>query len=109
MRAVGATDEEIAREMVDMRDQAKEITRAGMTPEEVPVPEARNIAKYGSWQAVTDVFMRTGYAVDRELGLECRPCPPYRRRCERVTGVRRLRSPVSAGVRRRRPPRSPNP
>ncbi|WP_327739325.1 hypothetical protein OG749_41435 [Streptomyces nojiriensis] len=90
MRAAGATDEEIAREMVDMRNQAKEITRAGMTPEEVRVLEERNTAKYGnplgptadqlyvkygSWQAVTDASMRTSYAVDRELSLEYRPCP----------------------------------
>lgn len=90
MRAAGASDEEIARELVDMRNQAKEITRAGMTPEEVRVLEERNIAKYGnplgptadqlyvkygSWQKVTDASMRTSYAVDRELALEYRPCP----------------------------------
>ncbi|MER7463385.1 hypothetical protein [Streptomyces sp. NPDC097981] len=90
MRAAGATDEEIAREMVGMRNQAKEITRAGMTPEEVRILEERNIAKYGdplgptadqlyakygSWQQVTDASMRTSYAVDRELSLEYRPCP----------------------------------
>ncbi len=90
MRAAGATDEEIARELVDMRNQAKAITRAGMTPEEVRILEERNTAKYGnplgptadqlyakygSWQQVIDASMRTSYAVDRELGLEYRPCP----------------------------------
>ncbi|MEW1804765.1 hypothetical protein ACIGO7_02835 [Streptomyces virginiae] len=90
MREAGASDEEIARELVDMRNQAKEIARAGMTPEEVRVLEERNTAKYGnplgptadqlyvkygSWQKVTDASMRTSYAVDRELALEYRPCP----------------------------------
>ncbi|MFE1908002.1 hypothetical protein ACFW96_30705 [Streptomyces gardneri] len=90
MREAGFTDEEIARELVDMRNQAKEITRAGMSPEEVRILEERNLAKYGnplgptadqlyakygSWQKVIDASMRTSYAVDRELSLECRPCP----------------------------------
>ncbi|MEU9994779.1 hypothetical protein [Streptomyces sp. NPDC050848] len=90
MRKAGASEEEIARELVDMRNQAKEITRAGMTPEEVRILEERNIAKYGnplgptadqlyakygSWEKVTDASMRTSYAVDRELSLEYRPCP----------------------------------
>ncbi|MGW6861416.1 hypothetical protein [Streptomyces xanthophaeus] len=90
MRESGASEEEIARELVDMRNQAKEITRAGMTPEEVRVLEERNTAKYGnplgptadqlyvkygSWAKVTDASMRTSYAVDRELSLEYRPCP----------------------------------
>ncbi|MFD8148521.1 hypothetical protein [Streptomyces sp. NPDC059708] len=90
MRAAGASEEEVARELVDMRNQAKEITRAGMTPEEVRVLEERNIAKYGNplgptadqlyakygaWEKVAEASMRTGYAVDRELGLEYRPCP----------------------------------
>ncbi|WP_254878662.1 hypothetical protein [Streptomyces sp. NA04227] len=90
MAADGATDEEIARKLVDMRNNAKEITRAGMSPEEVRVLEERNIAKYGnplgptadqlyakygSWQRVTDASLRTSAAVDHELGLEYRPCP----------------------------------
>ncbi|MFJ3439383.1 hypothetical protein ACIPMU_38420 [Streptomyces cyaneofuscatus] len=90
MRESGASEEEIARELVDMRNQAKEITRAGMTPEEVRILEDRNMAKYGnplgptadqlyakygSWEKVTDASMRTSYAVDRELSLEYRPCP----------------------------------
>ncbi|MGR4880779.1 hypothetical protein ACIPUC_15440 [Streptomyces sp. LARHCF249] len=90
MREAGASDEEIARELVDMRNQAKEITRAGMSPEEVRILEERNTAKYGnplgptadqlyakygSWQQVIDASMRTSYAVDRELSLEYRPCP----------------------------------
>ncbi|MFJ3908521.1 hypothetical protein [Streptomyces vinaceus] len=90
MRAAGATDEEVARELVDMRNQAKAITRAGMTPEEVRILEERNLAKYGNplgptadqlyakygtWQQVIDASMRTSYAVDRELSLEYKPCP----------------------------------
>ncbi|MGW1819253.1 hypothetical protein ACWCQM_37580 [Streptomyces sp. NPDC002125] len=90
MREAGASEEEIAGELVDMRNQAKEITRAGMTPEEVAVLERRNrekygnplgptadqlYVKYGSWEKVTDASMRTSYAVDRELSLEYRPCP----------------------------------
>ena len=90
MREAGATDEEIARELVDMRNQAKEITRAGMSPEEVRILEERNMAKYGNplgptaeqlyakygtWQQVLDASMRTSDAVDRELSLEYRPCP----------------------------------
>ncbi|MEV6578730.1 hypothetical protein AB0M92_11285 [Streptomyces sp. NPDC051582] len=90
MREAGATDEEVARELVDMRNQAKAITRAGMTPEEVRILEERNIAKYGNplgptadqlyakygtWQQVIDASMRTSYAVDRELSLEYKPCP----------------------------------
>lgn len=90
MREAGATDEEIARKLVDMRNQAKEITRAGMSPEEVRVLEERNTAKYGnplgptadqlyakygSWQKVIEASTRTSSAVDRELALEYRPCP----------------------------------
>lgn len=90
LRAAGATEEEVARELVDMRNQAKEITRAGMTPAEVRILEERNqakygnplgptadqlYAKYGSWELVSDAAMRTSYAVDRELSLEYRPCP----------------------------------
>ncbi|MFC9941410.1 hypothetical protein [Streptomyces pratensis] len=90
MRTAGASEEEIARELVDLRNQAKEITRAGMTPKEVAILEQRNrekygnplgptadqlYVKYGSWEKVTDATMRTSYAVDRELSLEYRPCP----------------------------------
>ncbi|MCQ4208610.1 hypothetical protein [Streptomyces longispororuber] len=90
MRDAGAFDEDVARRMVDMRNDAKEITRAGMSPEEVAVLEARNTAKYGnplgptadqlyakygSWQQVIDASTRTSAAVDHELGLEYRPCP----------------------------------
>ncbi|MFJ5030368.1 hypothetical protein ACIQB5_20065 [Streptomyces sp. NPDC088560] len=90
MRAEGAGPEEIARRLVDMRNEAKEITRAGMTPEEVRQLEERNMAKYGnplgptadqlyakygSWEKVADASTRTSHAVDSELGLEYRPCP----------------------------------
>ncbi|MCX4835180.1 hypothetical protein OG785_44455 [Streptomyces sp. NBC_00006] len=90
MRAEGRSPEEIARRLVDMRNDAKEITRAGMTPEEVRVLEARNMvkygnplgptadqlhAKYGSWEKVADAATRTSRAVDGELGLAYLPCP----------------------------------
>lgn len=90
MQEDGATDEEIARKLVDMRNQAKEITRAGMTPEEVRILEARNqakygnplgptadrlYAKYGSWQEVIAASTRTSTAVDEALSLSYRPCP----------------------------------
>ncbi|MFJ8925573.1 hypothetical protein ACIRLA_03310 [Streptomyces sp. NPDC102364] len=90
MRAEGRSPEEIARRLVDMRNDAKEITRAGMTPEEVRVLEARNMvkygnplgptadqlhAKYGSWEKVADASTRTSRAVDGELGLAYLPCP----------------------------------
>ncbi|MFF6972557.1 MULTISPECIES: hypothetical protein [Streptomyces] len=90
MRAAGASEEEIARRMVQLRNEAKEITRAGMSPDEVRALEERNIAKYGnplgptadqlyakygSWEAVTAASTRTSVPVDRELGLEYRECP----------------------------------
>ncbi|MFE0420886.1 hypothetical protein [Streptomyces sp. NPDC058953] len=90
LRAAGASEEEIARRMVQLRNDAKEITRAGMSPEEVRRLEERNIAKYGnplgptadqlyakygSWEAVTAAATRTSVPVDRELGLEYRECP----------------------------------
>lgn len=90
MRAAGSSPEEIARRLVDMRNDAKEITRAGMTPEDVQRLEERNIAKYGnplgpapdqlyakygSWEKVADASTRTSHAVDGELGLEYAPCP----------------------------------
>ncbi|MFE2842910.1 hypothetical protein ACFXKS_05040 [Streptomyces scopuliridis] len=85
MRAEGASDEDIARVMVDMRNDAKDITRAGMSPEAVRLLEERNMkkygnplgptadqlyAKYGSWAEVIDAATRTSPEVDRELGLE---------------------------------------
>ncbi|MFI5751221.1 hypothetical protein ACIBBE_36140 [Streptomyces sp. NPDC051644] len=84
MRAEGRSDEEIARVLVEMRNEAKDITRAGMSPEAL---EARNMAKYGnplgptadqqfakygSWAAVIDAATRSNAAIDRELGLEPR-------------------------------------
>jgi hypothetical protein len=90
MRARGASEEEIARRMVELRNDAKEITRAGMSPEQVQRLEERNTAKYGnplgptadqlhakygSWEEVTEAATRTSRPVDRELGLEYRPCP----------------------------------
>ncbi|WP_306333188.1 hypothetical protein [Streptomyces sp. KL118A] len=87
MHAAGSSDEEIARTLVDMRNDAKDITRAGMSPEAVQALEARNMkkygnplgptadqqyAKYGSWSAVIAAATRSSAAVDRELGLEPR-------------------------------------
>jgi hypothetical protein len=90
MRKEGASPEDIARRLVDMRNDAKEVTRAGMSPQEVRRLEERNMAKYGnplgptadqlyakygSWEAVADAATRTSRAVDQELGLEYRACP----------------------------------
>lgn len=87
MRAHGASEEEIARTLVDLRNEAKDITRAGMSPEAIEVLEQRNIAKYGnplgptadqqfakygSWAKVIEAATRTSAAVDQELGLEPR-------------------------------------
>ncbi|MGW0905179.1 hypothetical protein [Streptomyces sp. NPDC002853] len=84
MHEEGRSDEEIARVLVDMRNEAKDITRAGMTPEAVEALEQRNMkkygnplgptagqqfAKYGSWAAVIGAATRTSAAVDRELGI----------------------------------------
>ncbi|WP_231626502.1 hypothetical protein [Streptomyces apocyni] len=85
MRARCQSDEEIARVVVRMRNEAKDITRAGMSPEAIEALEQRNIekygnplgptadqlfAKYGSWAAVIEAAGRSNPAVDRELGLE---------------------------------------
>ncbi|MER5299554.1 hypothetical protein ABT039_08825 [Streptomyces lasiicapitis] len=87
MRAEGRSDEEIARRLVDMRNETKDITRAGMSPEAVKELEARNMkkygnplgptadqqfARYGSWAAVIAAATRSSAAVDQELGLERR-------------------------------------
>ncbi|MEV0988935.1 hypothetical protein [Streptomyces sp. NPDC049949] len=60
MRDAGATDEEVARELVDMRNQAKAITPAGMTPEEVRILEERNPAEYGNPPGPTADRIATG-------------------------------------------------
>lgn len=87
MRDEGRSDEEIARVLVNMRNEAKDITRAGMSPEAVALLEARNMvkygnplgptadqqfARYGSWDKVIDAATRSSAAVDEELGLEPR-------------------------------------
>ncbi|MER5362822.1 hypothetical protein [Streptomyces sp. NPDC002785] len=87
MRAAGRSDEEIARVLVAMRNEAKDVTRAGMSPEAVQALEARNMAKYGNplgptadqqfakygnWEAVIDAATRSNAAIDQELGLEPR-------------------------------------
>ncbi|GAA3130836.1 hypothetical protein ACFQ0X_40170 [Streptomyces rectiviolaceus] len=84
MHEEGRSDEEIARVLVDMRNEAKDITRAGMSPEAVQALEERNMkkygnplgptadqqfAKYGSWAKVIEAATRTSAAVDQELGI----------------------------------------
>jgi hypothetical protein len=84
MHEEGRSDEEIARVLVDMRNEAKDITRAGMTPEAVQALEERNMkkygnplgptadqqfAKYGSWAKVIEAATRSSAAVDKELGI----------------------------------------
>ncbi|MET4921852.1 hypothetical protein P3L51_05730 [Streptomyces sp. PSRA5] len=90
MRAEGHSEESIARTLVQMRNDAKDVVRAGMTREQVAELEARNqkkygnplgptadqlYLKYGSWEKVSEAATRTSTAVDHELGLEFRPCP----------------------------------
>lgn len=84
MHEEGRSDEEIARVLVDMRNEAKDITRAGMSPEAVQALEQRNMekygnplgptadqqfARYGSWAKVIEAATRTSAAVDKELGI----------------------------------------
>lgn len=90
MRAEGRSEEDIARTLSRMRNDAKDVVRAGMTPEQVAELEARNqkkygnplgptpdqlYAKYGSWEKVAEAATRSSAAVDHELGLEFRHCP----------------------------------
>ncbi|MFC8825881.1 hypothetical protein ACFT9I_11050 [Streptomyces sp. NPDC057137] len=90
MRAEGHSEEAVARTLVQMRNDAKDVVRAGMTREQVLELEARNqkkygnplgptadqlYLKYGSWEKVTEAATRSSTAVDRELGLEFRHCP----------------------------------
>ncbi|MBW5248291.1 MULTISPECIES: hypothetical protein [Streptomyces] len=89
MRAEGRSEEDIARALVQMRNDAKDVIRAGMTPEQVAELEARNqkkygnplgptadqlYMKYGSWEKVAEAATRSSAAVDQELGLEFRHC-----------------------------------
>lgn len=89
MRAEGRSEEDIARALVHMRNDAKDVVRAGMTPEQVAELEARNqkkygnplgptadqlYMKYGSWEGVADAATRSSAAVGHELGLEFRHC-----------------------------------
>lgn len=89
MRAEGRSEEDIARALVQMRNDAKDVIRAGMTQEQVAELEARNekkygnplgptadqlYMKYGSWEKVADAATRSSAAVDQELGLEFRHC-----------------------------------
>lgn len=89
MRAEGRSEEDIARALVQLRNDAKDVVRAGMTPEQVAELEARNqkkygnplgptadqlYMKYGSWEKVADAATRSSAAVDQELGLEFRHC-----------------------------------
>lgn len=89
LRAEGRSEEDIARTLVQRRNDAKDIVRAGMTPEQVTELEARNqkkygnplgptadqlYVKYGSWAKVTEAATRSSSAVDHELGLEFHHC-----------------------------------
>ncbi|WP_246430688.1 hypothetical protein [Streptomyces rectiverticillatus] len=89
MRAQGSSEEDIARTLVKMRNDAKDIVRSGMTPEQVAELEARNrkkygnplgptadqlYLKYGSWEKVSEAATRSNEAVDHELGLEFHHC-----------------------------------
>ncbi|MEU8706040.1 hypothetical protein [Streptomyces sp. NPDC048565] len=89
MRAEGRSEEDIARTLVRMRNDAKDVVRAGMTPEQVAELETRNekkygnplgptadqlYLKYGSWEKVAEAATRSSTAVDQELGLEFRHC-----------------------------------
>lgn len=90
MRAEGRSEEDIARALVQMRNDAKDVVRAGMTREQVAELEARNqkkygnplgptadqlYLKYGSWEKISEAATRSSAAVDQELGLEFRHCP----------------------------------
>ncbi|MFD7714555.1 hypothetical protein [Streptomyces sp. NPDC059814] len=90
MRAEGRSEEDIARTLSRMRNEAKDVVRAGMTPEQVAELEARNqkkygnplgptpdqlYLKYGSWEKVTEAATRSSEVVDHELGLEFHHCP----------------------------------
>lgn len=90
LEKAGASPEAVARELVEMRNEAKDIARAGMTREQVEALEQRNREKYGnplgptadqlyaklgSWEKVVESAGRTSALVDGELGLAYRPCP----------------------------------
>ncbi|AWL87817.1 hypothetical protein AMK14_33420 [Streptomyces sp. TSRI0445] len=89
MRSEGRSEEDVARTLVQMRNDAKDVVRAGMTPDQIAELEARNQKKYGnplgptadqlhlkygSWEKVSEAATRSSAAVDRELGLEFRHC-----------------------------------
>ncbi|MDI3424310.1 hypothetical protein, partial [Streptomyces luteolus] len=90
LERAGASPETVARELVRMRNEAKDIARAGMTPAQVAALEERNRkkygnplgptadqlhTKYGSWEEVVESAGRTSAAVDGELGLAYKACP----------------------------------
>ncbi|MGW9246917.1 hypothetical protein [Streptomyces badius] len=89
MRSEGRSEEDIARTLVQMRNDAKDVVRAGMTSDQIAELEARNQKKYGnplgptaaqlhlkygSWEKVSEAATRSSAAVDRELGLAFRHC-----------------------------------
>ena len=84
MRAGGASDEEIARTLSGMRNDAKVLVRTLMTPDDVAKLEVRNMelygdpvgptpdemySKYKSWQGVIEASYRSNAAIDKALGL----------------------------------------
>jgi hypothetical protein len=84
MEAEGASEEQIARALVQLRNAAKVAARAAMDPGDVAALEARNMAvyndpiglstdylyaKYGSWRAVIDAAYRTNPQIDASFGF----------------------------------------
>ena len=91
MRSVGATDEQIARVLVPMRNAAKLATRPAMSPDDVAQLEARNMlkyndpvgpsadyqfARYGSWSEVIKACYRTNPEIDAMFGFGSGEVPP---------------------------------
>jgi len=92
MRSVGASDEQIARVLVPMRNAAKVTMRGPMNPVDVAKIEARNMkiyndpvgptadyqyAKYGSWREVIKAAYRTNPEIDAMFGFGSdAPIPP---------------------------------
>ncbi|MFD9545125.1 hypothetical protein [Streptomyces sp. NPDC060022] len=87
LRDDGSDEEEIARSIVEMRNDAKDFSRVGMSAEEIALLEARNMLKYGnptgptvgqqynrfgSLAKVIEVATRGDDAIDQERGTEPR-------------------------------------
>lgn len=85
MRAEGKSSEEIARHVVEMRNQQKVTARSTMSPEGVAELEARNMKKYGhpvgptadklykdngSWEGVIEKATKKDQAINWLLGIK---------------------------------------